>query len=124
MTSKTVSKKPANKGDSLFSILWDREFIALSLLVLILLTTGTTFYHILEGWRWLDALYFSVTTLTTVGYGDFSPTTDLSKLFTIGYIFIGIGTILAFIDVVARHAKRENPIHEMLDGAFGEEEKK
>lgn len=94
----------------------DREFLALLLTVLVLLGTGTVVYHAVEGWRWFDAFYFCVITLATVGYGDFTPTTDLGKLFTIFYIFIGIGIILAFIDVVARHAKRENLIHDFLAG--------
>lgn len=34
---------------------------------------------------------FSVITVATVGYGDFSPQTTLGKLFTVGYILVGIG---------------------------------
>jgi hypothetical protein len=40
---------------------------------------GTSFYRIVEGWSVIDALYFTVVTLTTIGYGDLHPTTDLSK---------------------------------------------
>ena len=55
--------------------------VAIEILGLIVLTilTGTLFYHAVEGWRFLDALYFSVATLTTVGYGDFTPQTDAGK---------------------------------------------
>jgi voltage-gated potassium channel len=42
-----------------------------------LLLTGTVFYSLVEGWGVLDALYFSVTTLATVGFGDFTPKTEL-----------------------------------------------
>lgn len=52
---------------------------------------GTIFYHLVEKWRWLDSLYFTVITLSTVGYGDFAPKTDAGKIFTIFYVFIGIG---------------------------------
>ena len=43
------------------------------LLVLIFVTIGaaTVFYHFQEHWGWIDALYFSVITISTVGYGDF-----------------------------------------------------
>lgn len=64
---------------------------------------GTVVYHYLENWSWLDALYFSVITLTTIGYGDFSPQTSSGKLFTIFYIVIGIGIILSFINTVYKH---------------------
>ena len=52
---------------------------------------ATVFYHFIEKWPWVDAFYFSVITVATVGYGDFSPQTTLGKLFTVGYILVGIG---------------------------------
>ncbi|MBS0483038.1 MAG: two pore domain potassium channel family protein [Proteobacteria bacterium] len=60
-----------------------------------LIGIATLFYHQVEGWRLLDALYFSVMTLATVGYGDFAPRTDMGKLFTIGLVFSGIGLFVA-----------------------------
>jgi hypothetical protein len=44
----------------------------------------------------VDAFYFSVTTLTTVGQGDLTPKTTIGKLFTVVYIFAGLGIILGF----------------------------
>lgn len=58
--------------------------------VILILLIGMVFYHFVENWRYLDAIYFSSTTLTAVGYGDFSPRTDAGKIFTIFYQFIGI----------------------------------
>lgn len=52
-------------------------------------------YHYVEGWRWIDAVYFSVITVATVGYGDIAPQTDIGKLFTILYIFCGLGLFVA-----------------------------
>jgi voltage-gated potassium channel len=54
----------------------------------------------------VDALYFSVTTLTTVALGDLYPTTTLGKLFTIIYIFAGLSLVLGFIDTVAKETFR------------------
>jgi voltage-gated potassium channel len=54
----------------------------------------------------LDAFYFSVITLTTVGYGDLSPTTPISKIFTVIYILLGISILLAFINMLASKADR------------------
>ena len=65
--------------------------------------SGSIFYHFIENWNWIDSIYFSVITLTTVGYGDFSPQTDLGKVFTIFYIIIGIGLMFAFINSFFEH---------------------
>ena len=71
------------------------------------LGVGTVVYHILEGWGWVDSFYFSAVALTTVGFGDLSPSTDASKLFTVFYIFSGISLIGALLNELSkRHAKR------------------
>jgi voltage-gated potassium channel Kch len=68
---------------------------------------GTVAYHFLEGWSFLDSLYFSVVTLATVGYGDFHPTTAPAKLFTVGYILVGIGILAAFASELTKFRKAE-----------------
>ena len=61
----------------------------------------------MEDWSWVDSFYFSAVTLTTVGFGDLSPTTTVSKLFTVFYIFIGISLIGALLnEFLKRHARR------------------
>ncbi len=90
---------------TIYSFFQDEEYRQLLLTTLAILGLGTVVYRYLEGWNWIDALYFSVITLTTVGYGDFSPATDAGKLFTIFYILIGIGIILSFVDTVYNHYK-------------------
>jgi voltage-gated potassium channel len=83
--------------------LWTRDpdFRALVVLVFLTLLIGTIFYSLQEGWSLIDAFYFSVTTLTTVGLGDLTPTTPIGKLFTVGYIFSGLGLIAGFINAIA-----------------------
>ncbi len=90
-----------------FSALKDKEFRALAFLLFVLLAMGSVFYHEVEHWRWLDSLYFSVITLTTVGYGDITPHTDAGKIFTMIYIFLGLGVILGFIETLAEHARKQ-----------------
>src|SRR4051812_40793164 len=58
-------------------------------LALSLILITTIFYWFVEGWSLLDAAYFAVVTIATVGYGDFAPQTTLGKIFTIGYIVSG-----------------------------------
>ena len=94
--------------NTIFSFLRDKEYRKLLAGTSVIIAVGTFFYHYIEGWSWIDAAYFSVITLTTIGYGDFSPTTDLGKLFTIGYIVVGVGVILGFINAVYHHYKSQN----------------
>ena len=66
-----------------------------------LIAVASVFYWYVEGWSGLDSIYFSVITLATVGYGDFSPQTSLGKIFTIGYVFCGLGVFVAAATSVA-----------------------
>ncbi len=86
---------------AIISGLKDPQFRGLLVLVVVLLLSGMLFYHQVEGWSWLDALYFSLITLTTVGYGDFSPQTVAGKIFTMIYIVLGLGVLSSFILLVA-----------------------
>jgi voltage-gated potassium channel Kch len=66
------------------------------------LAAGAVFYRAVEGWGWLDSLYFSTVTLATVGYGDLAPATDVGRLFTILYLFVGLGILAEFIRLASR----------------------
>jgi voltage-gated potassium channel len=67
-----------------------------------LLAGGTYVFHQVEHWRFLDALYFCVISLTTVGYGDLSPQTDAGKVMAMVYIVLGLGIVMAFVTTVAQ----------------------
>ena len=81
----------------------DKQYRDLLLTTIIIIGFGSTIYHYLEGWSWVDSIYFSVITLTTIGFGDFAPSTAGGKIFTIFYIVIGIGVILSFVNTVYNH---------------------
>jgi voltage-gated potassium channel len=81
-------------GQSIARSFRDPQFRALLVLYGALLLVGTAFYVRAEGWSVLDALYFCVVTLATVGYGDVAPRTTLGKVFTIVYILIGAGVFV------------------------------
>jgi voltage-gated potassium channel Kch len=81
----------------------DQAFRILLALVVSLLLSGTVFFTLVEGWSVLDSIYFSVTTLTTVGFGDPAPATAAGKIFTMVYIFVGLGVIGGFINVLAKN---------------------
>jgi voltage-gated potassium channel len=86
------------------------EFRGLVFLVVMTLATGTVFYSLAEGWSLLDAFYFSVVTLTTVGSGDFTPVSASGKIFTAFYIFVGVAIILTFIDTMGEISLRRRGI--------------
>jgi voltage-gated potassium channel len=63
-------------------------------LFIVCVVVGVVFYHYVEGFTAIDAIYFTIMTLTTVGYGDITPHTDIGKLFTAVYALTGIGVFL------------------------------
>ncbi len=75
----------------------DAEFRALGILLVLALLGGTMFYWQMESWGFLGSLYFCVMTLSTIGYGDLAPTSDLSRGFTIVYAIMGIGLFASFV---------------------------
>ncbi len=83
---------------------------------LVAITVGVVFYHSVEHLSWLDAYYFSVITIATIGYGDITPHTSAGKIFTTFYALFGIGIITTFISLRMqrrgeRFAKRRNDKH-------------
>ncbi|MCW8966265.1 MAG: potassium channel family protein [Candidatus Pacearchaeota archaeon] len=61
---------------------------------------GAYTYSYLENWSLLDAFYFVIATVTTIGYGDFVPTTSIAKIFTMFYSFFGVGIALYIFSTI------------------------
>ena len=83
--------------------LYHRRITYVILVILLFLFGGATFYYYIEKLRYIDALYLSAATMTTVGYGDITPKTDIGKIFTIVYVFAGVGIALYGLSVIASH---------------------
>ncbi|KAA8494644.1 Two-pore potassium channel 1 [Porphyridium purpureum] len=64
---------------------------------------GTCFFHFYENWSLEASAYFCVVVLTTVGYGDITPSSDLSKLFTCLYICLSVGFVFSFLSLLVEN---------------------
>jgi hypothetical protein len=84
-------------GSSTSSVIDDHVYKVLAGSALALMVVGTVVYRLLEDWSWVDSIYFSVIAVTTVGFGDISPSTDASKLFTVVYVLTGIAIVTAYL---------------------------
>ena len=60
------------------------------LFILLFFITAICYYHNVEGWTYLECMYFLTVTITTIGYGDITPTSDKSRVFTIFVIIFGV----------------------------------
>ncbi len=60
--------------------------------VLVLVAWGTLGYRLLEGFTWTEALYMTLITLSTVGFGEVRPLSVAGRWFTMGLIVLGVGT--------------------------------
>ena len=76
-------------------LLWSASLAALLFL-------GSLGYVLIEGWSFFDALYMTVTTLTTVGYGEIHPLDQAGRAYTMVLILAGVGVMLYIVGALAR----------------------
>ncbi len=67
---------------------------------------GSAGYMLVEGWNFLDALYMTVITITTVGYREVYPLSDTGRIFTMALIAVGVATLFMAIAAVGERAVR------------------
>ena len=73
-----------------------RHLLIAIIVILILLFAGTTGYRLIERWSFLDALYMTVITITTVGYGEVQHLSRAGRIFTVFLILSSFG-IMGYI---------------------------
>ena len=71
-------------------------------ILLVVLVVGTGGYMLFEHWDFMDALYMTVITITTVGYREVGPVSGSGRIFTIFIIFFGVGIIAYILGLAAQ----------------------
>jgi Ion channel len=68
---------------------------------------GVIYYKYVEGWTFVDCVYFITNTITTCGYGYYHPASEQSRLFTIFLIFVGVIVIFTMFQGLTMQALRD-----------------
>ena len=92
----------------------DRKARPIFIYAAVFIVVSAALFHWLEGWSWLDSIYFVVITFTTIGYGDFAPTMTLTKIITIFVGLNGVAILLMLFDEI-RRVRSWDSIGESLD---------
>lgn len=87
---------------SLLSHITRRKLVFAALVVVLMIAIGAVGFRLLENFSWLDSFYTSAQTVTTVGYGDLTPTTRAGRLFAIFLMLTGVATVLYALTVLAQ----------------------
>ncbi|MBI5468177.1 MAG: potassium channel family protein, partial [Deltaproteobacteria bacterium] len=81
----------------------ERQIIKVVLIFISIITLGVAGLMLIEGWSFLDALYMTVTTVSTVGFREVHPLTQAGTVFIIGFIILGVGSFLYIISKIAEY---------------------
>lgn len=98
------------------------RYLLLSLPLLLLLLLGPFGYMLFEGTSFLNGLYLTVITITTVGYGDIAPATNGGRIFTVLLVFSGAGYVMyifsqiteAMVEGGLRHFAEQRKMHKKI----------
>ena len=77
---------------------------------IIIVAIGTIGYEVIEGWSFLDSVYMTITTITTVGFREVHPLSDAGRIFSIFLIIGGVGGALYILTTIMGY---------ILEGQFG-----
>jgi voltage-gated potassium channel len=86
------------------------RLIRVAAILVAIVASGIIGYMVIEGWSFLDALYMTITTITTVGYDEVHPLSDTGRIFSIFLIMGGVGGALYTLTTVVGY---------FVEGQFG-----
>lgn len=79
-----------------------KRLILSGLLIFLMVALGTAGFIVIERWNFLDALYMTIITLTTVGYGEVHNLSSEGRIFNIFLIIGGVGTVFYALSTGAK----------------------
>ena len=82
-------------------------------LLLMLLAIGVLGFRIMSNYSWIDAIYMTVITITTVGFGEVQPLDDFAKIFTIFLILASVIIVGYALTVITEYILSKNDIEEL-----------
>ena len=82
-------------------------------LLSILILSGIVGFKIISGFSWIDSIYMTIITITTVGFGEVQPLDSQSKLFTVGLILTSAVTVGYALKVITEYLISKNDINEL-----------
>jgi voltage-gated potassium channel len=80
-----------------------RDFVYPFIILFLIMVGGTIGYIVIEGYTLLQAIYMTVITVTTVGYGEVEPLSPAGKIFTIILLIVSVSTVAYAFSKLARY---------------------
>eukprot|EP00736_Rhodelphis_marinus_P001659 Rmarinus@m.4872 len=101
-----------------------KKSISLFAFLLVITVFGTCMMMVLEDLNLIDAMYFAVATVTTVGFGDIKPKTDEGKYFACAFVLMGVlsaGKVLGGLADLALQRQQKKIAEKILRQDLGED---
>ncbi|MEA2646468.1 MAG: hypothetical protein QOE92_1551 [Chloroflexota bacterium] len=100
--ARAARRSRARTLEQAVRILWDRRLATVLAAVGVVITISSVAFWYLAGFSPIDAAYFTVTTMTTVGYGDLNLLTQPWEIKVMGMVlmFLGATSLAAFYALV------------------------
>jgi len=96
----------------LYSFFKTKIYVALFML-LVIMVIGIFGYRYISDYSWIDAIYMTVITITTVGFGEVHPLDEFSKIFTVFLILTSIIIVGYAISIITEYILSKNNIEEL-----------
>jgi voltage-gated potassium channel len=93
-----------------------RNIVFSTVMLALVISLGTAGYMILEKWNFLDALYMTVITISTVGFSEVNPVSNPGRILTMTVLISGLGVLAYVVGTLTRTRKKlERQIKKLKD---------